>query len=46
MSDELRQGAGNGLKLALAWALVGIPLVWGVVETGVNALKLFQYMSH
>ena len=30
------------LKLALAWALVGIPLLWGVLETLSNALKLFS----
>jgi hypothetical protein len=30
------------LKLVLAWALVGIPLVWGVWETLMNALKLFE----
>lgn len=35
-------GAGNGLKLTLAWLFVGIPLVWGVIETGINAMKLFQ----
>ena len=33
--------AGNGIKLVLAWGFVGIPLVWGVIETGINALKLF-----
>ena len=33
---------GNGLKLALAWGFVGIPLVWGVVQTLVNAIKAFQ----
>lgn len=33
---------GNGVKLILAWLLVGIPLVWGVVETAINAAKLFQ----
>ena len=42
MSENRTQGAGNGLKLLLAWGFVGIPLVWGVVETGINALKLFQ----
>ena len=43
MSQYQTQGAsvGNGLKLALAWGFVGIPLVWGVIETGINALKLF-----
>jgi hypothetical protein len=28
--------------LILAWAFVGIPLAWGVIETLLNALKLFQ----
>ena len=32
----------NGLKLILAWGFVGIPLAWGVVQTCINALKLFQ----
>jgi MFS family permease len=26
----------------LAWALVGVPLLWGVYETLINAMKLFQ----
>jgi hypothetical protein len=33
---------GNGLKLILAWGFVGIPLLWGVIETAINASKLFQ----
>jgi hypothetical protein len=33
---------GNGFKLALAWGFVGIPLVWGVVQTLVNAVKAFH----
>ena len=32
----------NGLKLTIAWIWVGIPLLWGVIETGANALKLFH----
>ena len=32
----------NALKLVLAWGFVGIPLSWGVYETLLNALKLFQ----
>ncbi len=32
----------NGVKLVLAWGLVGIPLAWGVIETAINAAKLFQ----
>jgi hypothetical protein len=30
------------MHLILAWGFVGIPLAWGVVETLLNALKLFQ----
>ncbi|HEV2271480.1 MAG TPA: hypothetical protein VGR92_18675 [Steroidobacteraceae bacterium] len=30
------------LQLILAWSFVGIPFVWGVLETLRNALKLFQ----
>lgn len=30
------------LALVLAWAFVGIPLIWGVIETLHNAMKLFQ----
>jgi hypothetical protein len=29
-------------KLTLAWALVGIPLLWGVLNTLSNAMKLFS----
>ena len=36
------QETSMGLKLALAWGFVGIPLLWGVVQTIENALKLFQ----
>lgn len=38
----MKQESGNGLKLILAWAFVGIPLTWGVVQTCINALKLFN----
>lgn len=30
------------LHLALAWGFVGIPLVWGIFKTVLNALKLVQ----
>jgi hypothetical protein len=42
--DAAGAGASGNmqLKLILAWALVGIPLIWGVWETLQNALKLFQ----
>jgi hypothetical protein len=32
----------GSLKLILAWGFVGIPLLAGVSQTLVNALKLFQ----
>jgi hypothetical protein len=35
-------GGTTALHLVLAWGFVGIPLVWGVIETIINALKLFQ----
>lgn len=34
--------SGNSIKLVLAWGLVGVPLAWGVIQTVINALKLFQ----
>ena len=36
------EATGNGLKLVLAWGFVGIPLVWGIVQTLVNAIKAFH----
>jgi hypothetical protein len=30
------------LRLIVLWILVGIPLLWGVMKTLDNALKLFQ----
>jgi len=30
------------LQLVLVWALVGIPLLFGVVQTLINSMKLFQ----
>ena len=35
-------GTSHGIKLALAWGCVGIPLVWGIIQTLVNAIKAFQ----
>jgi hypothetical protein len=29
-------------QVVLAWLLVGIPLLWGVYKTILNALPLFQ----
>ena len=30
------------LQLILAWSFVGIPLIWGVLQTLRNAMKLFH----
>ena len=32
----------SALKLVLAWSFVGIPLLAGVAQTLLNAMKLFQ----
>jgi hypothetical protein len=40
MSDH--RTATSTLQLALAWGFVGIPLAWGVMQTVINAMKLFQ----
>jgi hypothetical protein len=29
-------------QLVMAWGFVGIPLLWGVSQTLLNALQLFQ----
>jgi hypothetical protein len=29
-------------RLVVMWVVVGIPLLWGVMKTLQNALKLFQ----
>ena len=36
------QDSSMTLKVALAWGFVGIPLLWGVLETVQNAMKLFH----
>ena len=41
-SDQQGRASGNGVRLVLAWGFVGIPLLWGVVQTLVNALKAFH----
>ena len=33
---------GTAIKLTIAWAFVGLPLLWGVAMTLRNAIKLFQ----
>jgi hypothetical protein len=36
------QNGTTAWQLVLAWGFVGIPLLWGVSETVINAMKLFQ----
>ncbi len=45
MSENDRAGESRPtplLYLLLAWGFVGVPLVWGVLKTVGNAMKLFQ----
>lgn len=41
MSNE-GQVSSMTVKLVLAWGFVGIPLTLGVIQTLINAMKLFQ----
>jgi hypothetical protein len=41
MSEQQQTGTST-LQLVLAWGFVGIPLAWGVTQTLINAMKLFQ----
>jgi hypothetical protein len=41
MANTTSSGTST-LQLILAWAFVGIPFIWGVLETLRNAMKLFQ----
>lgn len=36
------QSGTTTLHLVLAWGFVGIPLIWGVLETITNAMNLFK----
>lgn len=36
------QSTTTTLQLVLAWGFVGVPLAWGVFQTLLNAMKLFQ----
>jgi len=41
MANTNQQGT-TSLQLLLAWGFVGIPLTLGVLQTLINAMKLFQ----
>jgi hypothetical protein len=36
------QDGTNAIQLVLAWGFVGIPLALGVLQTLINAMKLFH----
>lgn len=42
MADTNQQTGTQAWQLLLAWAFVGIPLTLGVIQTLINAMKLFQ----
>jgi hypothetical protein len=42
MADSNQQTGTTTFQLVLAWGFVGIPLTLGVLQTLVNAMKLFQ----
>lgn len=42
MAMEPENQGTTTLQLVLAWGFVGIPLTWGVIQTLMNALKLFK----
>ena len=40
--SSAEQNGTSTLRLVLAWGFVGIPLLWGVLQTLSNAMKLFH----
>ena len=40
--SEIRPSAGSWVLVAMAWTLVGIPLVWGIYHTLQSAAVLFR----
>ena len=36
------QSGTSAVQLVLAWGFVGVPLALGVLQTLINAMKLFQ----
>jgi len=42
MQASNQSNGTTALQLVLAWGLVGIPLTLGVLQTLINAMKLFQ----
>ncbi len=42
MATSNQENGTTTLQLVLAWGFVGIPLTLGVLQTLINAMKLFQ----
>ena len=42
MANANEEAGTTPIQLVLAWAFVGIPLTLGVIQTLINAMKLFQ----
>jgi hypothetical protein len=42
MADSHQHTGTTTAQLVLAWAFVGIPLTLGVIQTLINAMKMFQ----
>ena len=40
--QNVQESGTTTLQLALAWSFAGIPLLAGVIQTLINAMKLFQ----
>ncbi len=40
MTEDVKKS--SAVVILLAWLLVGVPLGWGVYNTLLNSLKLFQ----
>lgn len=40
--DTVETSSKPVLKLAISWAIVGLPLLWGVAQTLEKAMLLFQ----
>jgi hypothetical protein len=41
LEERTKPSGSSATFLVLAWLWVGVPLVWGIVVTIQNALKLF-----
>jgi len=42
MGADSNAKKSSGLSLLVAWTIVGVPLAWGVYNTLLNSMKLFQ----